>query len=94
MIPIGPGAPGDGVFAVQRLLREKVAAAVPTDGVYEAATAAAVRAFQAPGTGPDRVGQRGHVAGARLALRAARFSPSGLCDYSSGNGAANWGTPR
>ena len=32
--PIGPGATGDAVFAVQRLLREKRAAAVPTDGLY------------------------------------------------------------
>ena len=93
VIPIGPGATGDAVFAVQRLLREKVAAAVPTDGVYGAVTTAAVRAFQAH-MGLTQTGSVNAATWRALVwhFELPRFSPSGLCDYSSGNGAANWGT--
>ena len=93
MIPIGPGATGDAVFAVQRLLREKVAAAVPTDGVYGAVTTAAVKAFQAH-MGLTQTGSVNAATWRALVwhFELPRFSPSGLCDYSSGNGPANWGT--
>ena len=92
-ISIGPGATGDAVFAVQRLLREKVAAAVPTDGVYGAATTAAVKAFQAH-IGLTQTGSVNAATWRALVwhFELPRFSPSGLCDYSSGNGPANWGT--
>ena len=92
-IPVGPGATGDAVVAVQRLLHEKRAAAVPIDGVYDLATTAAVETFQAH----IGLAQTGSVD--RLTWRALvwhfelpRFSSSALCDYSSGNGPANWGT--
>ncbi len=94
VIPVGPGATGDAVAAVQRLLREKRAAAeVPIDGVYGSATTAAVKAFQAH----MGLAQTGSVDGATWRalvwhFELPRFSPSALCDYSSGNGPANWGT--
>jgi hypothetical protein len=93
VIPVGPGAAGDAVVAVQRLLVEKHAATLPIDGVYGAATTAAVSAFQAHmGLAPT-----GSVDGATWRalvwhFELPRFSPSALCDYSSGNGPANWGT--
>jgi peptidoglycan hydrolase-like protein with peptidoglycan-binding domain len=93
VIPVGPGATGDSVVAVQRLLVEKQAAAVPIDGVYGAATMGAVTAFQAH----MGLAQTGSVEGATWRalvwhFELPRFSPSALCDYSSGNGPANWGT--
>ncbi len=93
VVPIGPGATGDAVFAVQRLLREKLAAAVPTDGVYGAATMAAVKAFQAH-MGLAQTGSVNAATWRALVwhFELPRFSPSALCDYSSGNGPANWGT--
>lgn len=93
VIPLGPGATGEAVFAVQRLLREKVAAAVPTDGAYGSATTAAVRAFQAH-MGLAQTGSVNAATWRALVwhLELPRFSSSALCDYSSGNGPANWGT--
>jgi len=93
VIPVGPGASGDAVVAVQRLLHEKRAAAVPTDGVYDLATTAAVKSFQAH----SELAQTGSVDGATWRalvwhFELPRFSSSALCDYSSGNGPANWGT--
>jgi peptidoglycan hydrolase-like protein with peptidoglycan-binding domain len=93
VIPVGPGATGDAVVAVQRLLVEKRAAAVPVDGVYGASTTTAVNAFQAH----MGLAQTGSVDGATWRalvwhFELPRFSPSALCDYSSGNGPANWGT--
>lgn len=93
VIPVGPGATGDAVVAVQRLLVEKHAAALPIDGVYGPATTAAVSAFQAH----MGLAQTGSVDGATWRalvwhFELPRFSPSALCDYSSGNGPANWGT--
>jgi peptidoglycan hydrolase-like protein with peptidoglycan-binding domain len=92
-IPIGPGARGDAVAAVQRLLIEKRAAAVPTDGIYGAATTAAVKAFQAH-MGLAQTGSVNNATWRALVwhLELPRFAPSALCDYSSGNGPANWGT--
>jgi peptidoglycan hydrolase-like protein with peptidoglycan-binding domain len=93
VIPVGPGATGDGVVAVQRLLVEKGAAVLPIDGAYGAATTAAVTAFQAH----MDLAQTGSVDGTTWRalvwhFELPRFSPSALCDYSSGNGPANWGT--
>jgi peptidoglycan hydrolase-like protein with peptidoglycan-binding domain len=91
--PVGPGASGDAVVAVQRLLREKQAAAVPTDGVYGSATTAAVKAFQAH-VGLARTGSVDAATWRALVwhYELPRFSASALCDYSVGNGPANWGT--
>jgi peptidoglycan hydrolase-like protein with peptidoglycan-binding domain len=93
VIPVGPGATGDAVVAVQRLLVEKQAAAVPIDGVYGGATTTAVTAFEAH-MGLAQTGSVDRATWRALVwhLELPRFSPSALCDYSSGNGPANWGT--
>jgi peptidoglycan hydrolase-like protein with peptidoglycan-binding domain len=93
VVPVAIGATGQAVAAVQRLLREKAAAAVPLDGSFGASTRTAVAAFQkrmglaATGT-VDATTWRALLWHFELP----RFSTGGLCDYSVGNGAANWGT--
>jgi peptidoglycan hydrolase-like protein with peptidoglycan-binding domain len=91
--PVAPGAKGDAVVAVQRLLREKRSAAVPTDGLYGSATTAAVKAFQAQ-MGLAQTGSVDPATWRALIwhFELPRFSAVGLCDYSVGNGPANWGT--
>lgn len=93
VVPIGPGATGDAVVAVQRLLREKRSASVPTDGVYGASTTTAVRAFQAH-MGLAQSGSMDAATWRALVwhFELPTFSAAALCDYSSGNGPANWGT--
>jgi peptidoglycan hydrolase-like protein with peptidoglycan-binding domain len=92
VVPLGPGATGDAVVALQRELREKRAAAVLLDGVYGTSTTAAVTAFQAhmglPQTGAmDAKTWRNLV----WHFEEPRFSASGLCDYDPPAN-ANWGT--
>jgi peptidoglycan hydrolase-like protein with peptidoglycan-binding domain len=93
VIPVAQGAKGEAVLAVQRLLKEKRAAAVPLDGVFGATTKAAVVALQrhlgltASGA-VDAATWRALVWHFELPT----FSSAALCDYSVGNGAANWGT--
>jgi hypothetical protein len=86
------GATGDAVTGLARLLNEKRRASLPLTGIYDVAVARAVAAFQvhvhvaATGiTGP---------ATWRLLLAHLELPVFGatLCDYSSGNGPANWGT--
>lgn len=94
VVPIGPGATGEAVAALQRLLREKLAATtVPIDGLYGAATVAAVKAFQAH-AGLAQTGSMDVTSWRNLAwhFELPRFSSSALCDFSVGNGPANWGT--
>ena len=93
VVPISSGATGDAVVALQRLLREKRAASVPLDGVFGPSTKTAVSAFQqhlglAATGAADATTWRGLVWHFELP----RFSASALCDYSVGNGPANWGT--
>ncbi len=93
IVPLSQGAEGHAVVALQRLLREKVGPTVPTDGVFGPATTSAVKAFQAhmglPQTGvADAATWRALVWHFELP----RFAPSSLCDNSTGNGPANWGT--
>ncbi|HSL32952.1 MAG TPA: penicillin-insensitive murein endopeptidase [Candidatus Limnocylindrales bacterium] len=93
VVQLSSGATGDAVVALQRLLVEKRGAAVPPDGIFGAATRAAVAAFQGhmglAATGSaDAATWRALVAHFELP----RFSASALCDYSVGNGPANWGT--
>jgi peptidoglycan hydrolase-like protein with peptidoglycan-binding domain len=93
VVPLSTGATGDAVMALQRLLVEKRGATVPLDGVFGASTRSAVVAFQAhmslAATGAvDIPTWRAIVWHFELP----RFSAAALCDYSVGNGAANWGT--
>lgn len=93
VIPLGIGSVGPEVAALQRELVEKRAAPLVVDGIFDSTTRSAVVAFQ------------GHVGIARTGVVDAttwrilvwhyelpRFGASGLCDYSVGNGPANWGT--
>jgi peptidoglycan hydrolase-like protein with peptidoglycan-binding domain len=93
IIAVGPGARGDAVAAVQRLLREKHAASVPLDGLYGSTTTAAVTAFQAH-MGLAQTGSVNAVTWRALIwhFEQPRFSASDVCDYSSHNGPVNWGT--
>ncbi len=90
---VGLGDTGDAVRAVQTQLVEKRRAAIAIDGVYGATTRAAVLAFQTH-IGVGHTGVVGPVTWHALAwhYELPRFTASSLCDYSVGNGAANWGT--
>jgi peptidoglycan hydrolase-like protein with peptidoglycan-binding domain len=90
---IGRGASGDAVRALQVELVEKVRAPIPVSGSFGAATEAAVIAFQRH-MGLARTGVVDTATWRALAwhYETPRFGAPGLCDYSVGNGAANWGT--
>ena len=93
LVPIGPGSVGMPVRVLQRELIEKRHAKVPVDSVYGASTKAAVIAFQK---------HMGLTATGSVTLQTWRyllwhyetpaFNATTLCDYSVGNGAANWAT--
>lgn len=92
-VPLATGAQGPAVVALQRELVEKRSAALVVDGIFGATTRSAVLAFQ------KQVGlaQTGAVDTATWRTlvwhyELPRFSSKGLCDYSVGNGPANWGT--
>jgi peptidoglycan hydrolase-like protein with peptidoglycan-binding domain len=90
---VGPGAAREPVLTLQRQLNEKRAARLVPTGTWDGATAAAVRAFERhvglPVDGiADPVVWRYLIAHFDLPV----FSSSALCDYSVGNGLANWGT--
>lgn len=93
VVALAQGATGDAVRALQHELREKRAAAVPLDGVFGSSTRTAVLAFQAH-AGLARTGAADLATWRSLVghFELAHFSRAGLCDYSSGNGPANWGT--
>jgi peptidoglycan hydrolase-like protein with peptidoglycan-binding domain len=86
------GSTGEAVIAVTRLLNEKRLTSLPHTGVYDAAVQGAVRTFQGH-MGITRTGVVGPVTWAAL-LRHFELPVWGksLCDYSVGNGRANWGT--
>jgi peptidoglycan hydrolase-like protein with peptidoglycan-binding domain len=90
---LGRGAIGDAVRALQVELVEKVRAPIPVSGSFGAATEAAVIAFQRH-MGLARTGVVDTATWRALAwhFELPRFSPTSLCDYSVGNGPANWGT--
>lgn len=90
-VPLGPGATGEAVRAVQAELREKRGAALAVDGVYGASTTAAVASFQAH-MGLSQTGAIDAATWRTLVwhFEEPRFSASALCDYDVKN--ANWGT--
>jgi hypothetical protein len=90
---VGPGAAREPVLTLQRQLNEKRGARLVTTGTWDEPTAAAVRAFERhvglPVDGiADPTVWRYLIAHFDLPV----FSISSLCDYSVGNGLANWGT--
>jgi peptidoglycan hydrolase-like protein with peptidoglycan-binding domain len=90
---VGPGAAREPVLTLQRQLNEKRAAGLVATGTWNAATAAAVRAFERH-VGLLVDGIADPTAWRYLIAHFDRptFSSSALCDYSVGNGLANWGT--
>lgn len=92
VVRLEAGSSGEAVTGIQRLLNEKRRTKLPLTGTYDAATEAAVAAFQAHAravvTGVADAGTW------RLLLAHLELPAFGstLCDYSVGNGAANWGT--
>jgi peptidoglycan hydrolase-like protein with peptidoglycan-binding domain len=91
---VGPGSAREPVLTLQRQFNEKRAAGLAVTGSWNAATDAAVRTFErhvglAVDGRADPTMWRYLVAHFDLP----RFgSATGLCDYSVGNGPANWGT--
>ena len=93
LTPVGPGSTGMAVRVLQRQLIEKRRASVPVDGIYGTTTRAAVLAFQK---------HLGLPADGKAGLQTWRwllwhyelpvFNATTLCDYSVGNGTANWAT--
>ena len=88
------GSSGDAVRALQRLLNDKRKAGLTVSGTYGTGTRDAVTAFQRHMTSTSS-GSMDAFTWRRLLWH---FEPpvwgstSGLCDYSVGNGPANWGT--
>ena len=92
VLPLGAGDTGEAVTGLQRLLNEKRLAGLALTGIYDAPTGSAVAAFQRH-VGLAATG--GAAAGTWRALLAHLELPvwgRTLCDYSVGNGKANWGT--
>lgn len=87
------GSSGDVVRALQVELVAKVHATIPVSGSFGAATEAAVIAFQRH-MGLARTGVVDTATWRTLAwhFELPHFSATSLCDYSVGNGPANWGT--
>jgi peptidoglycan hydrolase-like protein with peptidoglycan-binding domain len=92
VVRLEPGSSGDAVIGLQGLLDEKRRAKLPLTGVYDDAVAAVVSSFQAHA----RVAVTGIADAATWLLLLAHLElpvfGSTLCDYSVGNGPANWGT--
>ncbi len=92
LVTVSPGSSGEAVMAAQRLLNEKRSAGLLLTGVYDAATKAAVVKFQAH-AGISTTGIVGPVTwGGLLSHLELPVWGKTLCDYSVGNGRANWGT--
>jgi hypothetical protein len=85
------GSTGSAVRAVQRLLNEKSAASLPVTGFFGDLTKRAVAAFQRH-MGLAETGKVDEATWRVLAWHYDLPRFTHLCDYSVGNGPANWGT--
>jgi peptidoglycan hydrolase-like protein with peptidoglycan-binding domain len=88
------GSSGDAVRALQRLLNDKWRAGLTVSGTYGSSTRDAVSDFRDHMTSSS-AGSVDASTWRRLLWHFQRpswGSTSGLCDYSVGNGPANWGT--
>ena len=92
VVPVKAGDTGEAVLALQVELREKRRATMATDGTFGATTTSAVVSFQ------KHMGLTANGLVNAATWRALvghfelpRFSSTQLCDYSVGNGTANWG---
>lgn len=93
LVPLAQGDTGEPVIALQFELREKRAAPLALDGVFGATTRSAVVLYQShmglPQTGAADLTTWKSLIGH---FELPRFSAAALCDHSTGNGPANWGT--
>lgn len=91
--PLDLGDTGEAVLALQMQLVEKRRAAIQVDGTFGLATESAVTTFQRHlGLTQTGVVNTATWRGLVWHYELPRFSSAGLCDYSAGNGPANWGT--
>jgi peptidoglycan hydrolase-like protein with peptidoglycan-binding domain len=86
------GAAGEAVLALQELLNAKRRAGLSLTGVMDSATIAATRAFQRHANLPVTDTATPDTWRYLLAHLELPVFGGTLCDYSVGNGAANWGT--
>ena len=92
IVGLRPGSTGEAVKVVQRQLNAKRRADLAVDGVYGSAVRKAVIAFQKH-IGMTQHGNVGPVTWRRILAHYDYPSfKTALCDYSVGNGTANWGT--
>jgi len=92
-LPLRLGSKGPAVRALQHQLRAKSGAILAVDGLFAEATRRAVVAFQRhAGIGADGVVRRNTWRNLLWHYDHPHFGAGGLCDYSTGNGTANWGT--
>jgi len=93
LVSLRPGSSGAAVKVLQRQLNEKRGARLAVDGRYGTATTNAVIAFQKH-VGMTPHGLVGPVTWRNLLWHYdyPAFNSTSLCDYSVGNGRANWGT--
>jgi peptidoglycan hydrolase-like protein with peptidoglycan-binding domain len=93
VVSLRPGSTGAAVKVLQRQLNEKRGARLPVDGRYGTATTNAVVTFQKH-IGMTPHGLVGPVTWRNLLWHYdyPSFNATSLCDYSVGNGRANWGT--
>lgn len=92
-IPLQLGRHGPAVRALQLQLRAKSGAALTVDGSFGETTARAVVAFQRHARiRADGIVNRNTWRNLLWHYDYPAFGAGGLCDYSTGNGTANWGT--
>jgi peptidoglycan hydrolase-like protein with peptidoglycan-binding domain len=92
-VPLQLGAHGPAVRALQLQLRAKHGAALSVDGVFGETTAGAVVAFQRHARiRADGIVDRNTWRNLLWHYDYPAIGQGGLCDYSTGNGTANWGT--
>jgi peptidoglycan hydrolase-like protein with peptidoglycan-binding domain len=94
IVGLHSGSAGEAVKVVQRQLNEKRRAGLAVDGIYGATTRSAVIAFQEH-VGMTPHGNVGPVTWRKLIWHydyPSFSAAANLCDYSVGNGRANWGT--
>ncbi len=91
---LAPGSSGEAVRGLQRLLNEKRRSGLTVNGVFGDSTRQAVVSFQRH-MGESATGHVAPVTWRRLLWHYELpqwGTTTGLCDYSVGNGTANWGT--
>jgi peptidoglycan hydrolase-like protein with peptidoglycan-binding domain len=93
IVTLGQGSTGEAVKVVQRQLNQKRFADLDVTGRFGAGTVAAVKAFQRH-VGMTANGRVGPATWRHLLWHYdyPTFKSGTLCDYSAGNGRANWGT--